>query len=92
MSNFKALPIKTRCWNCGAEHNRTVSIVDREDGPNDGELSFCFQCGHFAIWDSSLTDGVRKPSPSENDRLKASKSVQKMKLLWAIHMEGTKED
>lgn len=93
MSNFKALPIKTRCWNCGAEHDRTVSILkDSNAKPNDGDLSFCFHCGKFAIFDASLTDGVRKPSPSENDALKASKSAQRMKMLWAIHMEEAKED
>jgi len=91
MSNFKALPIKTRCWYCGAENNRTVSIVETAS-PNDGDLSFCFHCGHFAIWDSSLTDGIRKPDPSENDWLKANKEAKRMIMLWALANAETKQD
>lgn len=61
---------KTRCWSCGAENELTTHPWE-EMVPKNGDISFCFQCGEFAIFDDTLVDGARKPSPSENDEIRS---------------------
>jgi hypothetical protein len=69
-------------WSCGDEHDNMQGLENKT--PKDGGISFCVNCGEFAIIDSSFVDGVRKPTPSENFTLKNNKLLQELKFLWLL--------
>lgn len=50
--------------------------------PEDGNVSLCFQCGAPAIFDFSLEDNIRKPTPTEMDELMADEKI--VKALWVL--------
>ena len=56
----------SRCWNCGHECDSIRSIDSNPDlKPSNGDLSICLKCGSPAIFDDTMPDGVRKPTPQE---------------------------
>lgn len=84
-----------RCWSCGAEHDSYTMAFDDEDTttvPRNGDLSFCFSCGAFAIYDDSFVDEVRKPTPSENHEIRTDKTLMSVRRKWALIMQMTEQD
>jgi hypothetical protein len=55
--------------------------------PQDGDVSICFYCGKFAIFDSSLEDNIRKPTPAEMAEIKASEEAMAMALAWHVFQQ-----
>jgi len=56
----------SRCWNCGHECDAVQSLDDRKTPrPSNGDLSICLKCSSPAIFDDTMLDGVRKPTPQE---------------------------
>ena len=85
--NMKTREYHLRCWNCGFENNRIRNATDNDDlEPKNGNLSFCYQCGTFAIFDDTFEDGVRKPSPREQDEIDTDEQTLKMLLAWKLTM------
>lgn len=77
-----SIPYKSRCWSCGDEHDRMQGLESKT--PKDGDLTFCVNCGEFAIIDSSFVEGKRKPTPAENFMLKNNELVQELKFMWFL--------
>jgi hypothetical protein len=84
--------IKTKCWNCGRENNRQLEAIDEDGPPKNGDVSFCFQCGNFAIFDYSFEDNVRKPTPAENFELKHDQFFQKLYTGWYLWSQKYRKD
>jgi hypothetical protein len=79
-------PMMTRCWNCGTEHDRVASADHNEiPTPNNGDITFCFMCGSFAIFDDAFPDAIRKPNPDENFEIRHNKTLQRVLVLWLAH-------
>jgi hypothetical protein len=55
---------------------------DLNDTPENGNLSFCFTCGAFAIFDDAFEDRARKPTPAENFEIKHDKDLQQLLIVW----------
>jgi hypothetical protein len=80
----EAFRIKTKCWNCGRENDGQLSAIDEHGPPKNEDISFCFYCGKFAIFDYSFEDNVRKPTPAENFELKHNKFFKNLYAGWYI--------
>jgi len=80
----------TRCWNCGSTSNRCSEVIDNDATPHDGDVSICFQCGKLALFDHSLEDRVRKPTPKEMDELCSSEEVMAMLMAWHVFQQHQK--
>ena len=77
--------MKTICWSCGFANNRQATVRGDDSAPVNGNVSICFQCGRPAIYDSTLVDNVRKPTPAEMDELMDDEDV--IKAIWSINMD-----
>jgi len=82
--------IITRCWSCGSTSNRCAEALPGDSVPHDGDVSICFDCGKLALFDFSLEDKVRKPTPSEMDELHASEEVMAMLMAWHVFQQHQK--
>lgn len=55
---------------------------DPSSRPKNDDVSMCFRCGSLAIFDNTVPDKVRKPTPRERDELMAIPKVQQMLMVW----------
>lgn len=71
------------CPTCGSEHE----LASSPDGgaPVDGDVSLCWGCRCFAVFDASSPGGVRKPTPGEQAEITADAGVQRMSAAVAVH-------
>jgi hypothetical protein len=86
----KPLKLDTRCWSCGEQH-RVSNLTNQGPTPEDGDVSFCIECGQFAIFDHEFPDGVRKPTPNENFQLKTDSEMIRLKWAWIVTKRGHKQ-
>ena len=56
--------IITRCPHCGLTHDAPTGLFGSVDICNV-DATLCFRCGHWSIYDESLTDKLRKPTQRE---------------------------
>lgn len=85
-ATMTTIELITTCWHCGTA-NECVTNSDIEadqQAPVNGDATFCFQCGVFAIFDDTLSDKVRKPSPAENDVIKRTPELQQVYQAWKL--------
>jgi hypothetical protein len=75
-------PWSTQCWNCGYKCDSVFHVDSggKPVQPENGDISVCFRCKSPAIFDRTMPDGVRKPSPREMDELEASAELRRV---WA---------
>jgi len=87
------LAFRTQCWNCGEQHDATVDPKDEfQSRPSNGDVTLCFDCGAFAIFDDAYEENIRKPTPAENFELKNCKEVQEVAMAWVLHMLSRNKD
>jgi hypothetical protein len=85
------MKIVTRCWNCGFENNRVISAFDnKRDRPQDGDLSLCYQCGEYAVFDKTFLDNVRKPTPTEMQHIREDNELTEVRANWFWHKQREK--
>lgn len=73
---------KVRCWRCGKENFLATSFDDESAIPANGDVSICIECGGVALFDDTVPDGVRKPTPSEKYELQNNEDVLRMVMAW----------
>ena len=56
------------CPWCGDRHDRATEILG-SGSPNDGDATICWTCTNIAVFDSTVTGGLRKPNDSEAENL-----------------------
>jgi len=91
---LKTFKHKTRCWGCGHENDTVSSVVeDKQERPENGNISFCIYCGEFSIFDDTYPDGMRKPNPQENWEIKTDKELERLWTSWylATRLTGGKK-
>lgn len=84
------MKFKTRCWNCGAEHDMSAGVEDAGQTPDNGDISFCFDCGTFAIFDDTFPDAIRKPTPSERFKINHDEELIRVLITWQTVMRKQK--
>jgi hypothetical protein len=68
----------------------SAGVEDAEQIPDNGDISFCFDCGTFAIFDDTFPDAIRKPTPSENFTIKHDKELARVLIAWQNVMRKQK--
>ena len=59
-----------RCGQCGHEVSTLYRLENsRAVSPVNEELYLCSKCGSISIFDNTLPDNLRKPSPKEADAI-----------------------
>ena len=56
------------CPWCGDRHDRATEILG-SGSPDDGDATICWTCTNIAVFESSVTGGLRKPNDSEAENL-----------------------
>ena len=56
------------CPWCGDRHDRATEILG-SGSPDDGDATICWTCINIAVFDSTVTGGLRKPNDSEAESL-----------------------
>jgi hypothetical protein len=76
MSEFTKLPRGRRCPNCGTRMDAAAFANNAQHvEPKGGDVSLCFHCGQFTIFNDDLN--LRLPTPAESARLASDPEVQK---------------
>ena len=72
-----------RCPYCGKANDEVAELLgQRDDPPENGDISLCFSCGQFAIFDDHDPNRVRLPSNLEGLQIAASKQCRAMAEAW----------
>jgi len=56
------------CPWCGDRHDRATEILG-SGSPDDGDATICWTCTNIAVFESSVTGGLRKPNDIEAENL-----------------------
>lgn len=78
------------CPWCKAKSDRATNATPGEVmTPEDGDVSLCFYCGEWAVYDTSLPAALaqRKPTEAEFIEIGEDPDCQKLRAAWA-HLEG----
>ena len=69
------------CPFCRQRHDAvTTAIRDGEPVPVEGDVSICFTCGEFSVFDA--TGGARKPTRAEQRVIDADPRVRQARAAW----------
>lgn len=71
--------MKTVCPHCGYRHDAAAAVDDDERGPEDGNLSLCFECGEWSVFEDG---NLRKPTDAEYLDFGTLPSIQKIRRAW----------
>jgi hypothetical protein len=75
------------CPFCRARHDAvTLASGGKQDVPVEGDVTLCFTCGQFCVFDA--TGGLRVPTPGELVVINADPRVRKARESW----EAIKDD
>jgi hypothetical protein len=72
------------CPFCNQEHEAATLVVGTVPVPHDGDVSLCFKCGTFCIFDSAVYGGLRKPTKSEHRTITHDEELQELWRSWKI--------
>jgi hypothetical protein len=84
---------KTACPFCGEAHPLAAHTPGNDDrAPENGDLSFCFDCGEWAVFDNRLKGGCRKPTHSEYAEIATDRKLGFVRFLWLETKKGGSDD
>jgi len=76
----------TVCAYCGQDHELVSAITAkgelREPRPNDGDVTICFACGQWNVFDDGSEGGLRKATDAEIKRLMKNKIWREVAEAW----------
>ena len=52
--------------------------------PDDGDVTICFMCGQFSMFDHTATGGLRKPTKKESREIERSQLAEQVHGAWKI--------
>lgn len=70
------------CPFCGTANEAATNAEPSESSPLDGDVSLCFQCGKFSLFDRTARGGMRKPTKQQQRQIDADPRVQQLKSAW----------
>lgn len=90
MADFPVFEQATTCPFCG-QNNEAVTPPEGGRGPQDGDFSMCFTCGEWAIFDSRMSGGMRKPLFPDYMKIATSPKMRQMRDAWVETMRAIKQ-
>ena len=67
------------CPYCFAIHNRVGTGDDDQAMPRDGDITICFVCGEFSVFED---DKMCKPNSTQWVKIASSPDARKMRAAW----------
>jgi hypothetical protein len=81
--DWRSVEWPTICPFCG-QHHDAASPLRGDHVPDDGDVSFCFGCGAFCVFDDNAYGGLRKPTKKEQRGFDRDKRLQEMTGAWKV--------
>jgi hypothetical protein len=72
----------TVCPFCDYHHECVSAARSDVDIPEDGDVSMCFRCGRFCLFDREARGGLRKPTKREQREFDHDDGMQKIVAAW----------
>jgi hypothetical protein len=82
MTRWPSLDWPTICPHCGQHHDATTHMLGSGAVPDDGDISLCFSCGAFCVFDNEAYGGMRKPTKKEQRIILRDTKMQKLLIAW----------
>jgi hypothetical protein len=76
---MKTTNLEMACPWCGRNLDR-VSCIDGEDVPEEGDISLCFGCGEWCVFDNGMH--LRKPNDEEFEEIGTSPECMQSRWAW----------
>lgn len=70
-----------RCCICGVDHGAPTNIAGTRQ-PRDGDVSLCFACGSWLIFDQHAVGGCRRPGIDEIAQLENDERSRQLIDAW----------
>jgi hypothetical protein len=78
----------TRCWLCGTVNPCATAVTDEpmknEPPVENGNYSFCWNCGAWGIFDDTRPDGMREPTRRELADIKRNPAARIISRGWRM--------
>jgi len=76
--------LRAVCPFCDTCHDAVTAAPGNTDRfiPEDDDVSLCFACGRFSLYDSEKEGGLRRPTAAEQHELDHDKSCRQMLTAW----------
>lgn len=73
----------TQCPHCG-KWNNLHSLPGEEvvSRPTEGDVSFCFGCGQFSMYDKRIAGQLRLPTDAESVEIYLDAGAQRVMKAW----------
>ena len=72
----------TICSFCRQLHEAVTNAQRLDCLPEDGDVSMCFRCGEFCVFDDSAFGGMRKPTKKEQRTFAHDKRLRELRTTW----------
>jgi hypothetical protein len=72
----------TICPFCRQHHDAATHAYRQDYLPADGDVSLCFGCGEFCVFDDKAFGGMRKPTKKEQRTFARDKRLQELRDAW----------
>jgi hypothetical protein len=79
--------LRTQCPFCNDGHDAIATPEGDVPQPDDGDFSFCFTCGEWAVFDIGIVGTLRKPTWEEYTNIAADPRKNRMRAAWLIVMK-----
>jgi hypothetical protein len=76
--------LRTICPFCNQHHEAVTHGRGRDEFPEDGDVTLCFGCGEFCVFDSDAYGGLRKPTKKEQRAIARDDEVQELLTAWKV--------
>jgi len=74
----------TICPFCDQHHECVTAARSDIDFPEDGDVTMCFNCGRWCIFDRDAHGGLRKPTKKEQRGFERDADLVKLVDAWKI--------
>jgi hypothetical protein len=74
----------TICPFCDQHHEAVTLAYGELPFADDGDVTLCFDCGQFCVFDRDAHGGLRKPTKKEQRCIARDDRLQKLLTAWKI--------
>lgn len=74
----------TICPFCKQHHDAATHTLNEGRVPEDGDMTLCFRCGAFGVFDETAYGGLRKPTKKEQREISRDKKMQELLTAWKV--------
>jgi hypothetical protein len=88
LASFPSLDFPTICPFCNQRHDAATMVRGGDVDLDNGDVTLCFGCGRFCVFDSDAYGGLRKPTKKEQRRFDRDPELKEVVTAWRIVKRG----